>query len=292
MRRGAIRTLELRQGIPMLRGAVAESGSWTQLRREFGVTLPVLLFHHVGALLPDASPGLTVSPARFAGIVGWLVERGYSGISPSQWLTWVRTGRGLPDKPVLLTFDDALADLAEHAFPLLCERGFSAGVYVVTQQIDGTNAWADRGAGVHRCLNAAQIREWSDRGIEFGAHTRTHADLTRVPDDDLELEVAGSRRELEDIIGRPAPTFAYPFGYVDDRVVACVRRHFDLAFSCIEGINTLATDPHLLRRTMALPSDFATDLALRMRFGRSPLHSLKARVRVRSRLRSLLGQPG
>ena len=291
MRRAAIRLLELRQGIPMIRGAAAESGSWNRLQSEFGVTLPVLLFHHVGPLLPGASPGLTVSPAKFLDIVQWLISHGYTGISPSQWLAWLRSGEPLPERPILLTFDDALADLAEHAFPVLQKHGFSAGVYVVTQQVGGTNEWADIGAGLHRCLSAAQIRDWSRQGIEFGAHTRTHADLTSLSTRRLEEEVGGSRKELEDILGQPAPTFAYPFGYLNEAVVDCVRRHFDLAFSCIEGVNTLATDPHLVQRTMALPSDFGLDLALRTRLGRSPFHTFKAHLRIRSRLRALVGRP-
>jgi glycosyltransferase involved in cell wall biosynthesis/peptidoglycan/xylan/chitin deacetylase (PgdA/CDA1 family) len=292
MRRAAIRVLELRQGIPMLRGAVAESGSWQALQREFGAVLPVLIFHHVGELLPGASPGLTVSPGKFRSIVRWLVQQGFSAVSPMQWLRWLGTGEPLPDKPILLTFDDALEDLVEHAFPILREHGCSAGVFVVTRQVSGTNAWADRGAGLYRCMSAGQIRDWSRQGIEFGAHSRTHADLTSLSPAALEEEVGGSRRELEDILGRSAPTFAYPFGYLNESVVACARRHFDLAFSCIEGINSLATDPHMLRRTMALPSDFGADLALRARFGRSSLHTLKAHLRIRSRLRALSGRAG
>jgi glycosyltransferase involved in cell wall biosynthesis/peptidoglycan/xylan/chitin deacetylase (PgdA/CDA1 family) len=287
-RRAAIRVLELRQGIPMLRGAVAEIGSWEALEEAFGVRLPVLLFHHVGPRSANASPGLTISPDKFRRTVEWLVEHGFTGIAPSQWIEWLDTGRRLPAKPVLLTFDDALADLDAHAFPVLREFGFSAGVYVVTRQIGRTNAWAHRGAGVHGCLSAEQLRGWQSQGIEFGAHSRTHPDLTRLPAHMLEDEVRGSREDLEDLLGVSVPTFAYPFGYVNAEVERSVATHFDLALSTDEGMNTLSTDRHMLRRTMSLPSDTLVDLAFRTRMGRSPLHTLRARLRLRTRLQRLL----
>lgn len=287
--RRAVRILNLRKGVPALRGAAAEAGSWTQLRHDFGATLPVLIFHHVGPRDPDASPALTVSGEKFTRMMRWLARHGYLGISPSQWLDWVDAGVPLPAKPILLTFDDAFADLAEHAFPVLRQYGFSAGVFVVTGQVGGINAW-DQGMAVWRCLDASQIREWSAQGIEFGAHTRTHADLTRLSARQMEDEIAGSRKELEDILGQAVASFAYPFGNLNEAAIDCVRRHYDLAFSCIEGLNSLATELHILRRTMVLPSDLPVDLALRALLGSSPLHALKARLRVRTRLRSLLGR--
>lgn len=129
------------RGIVESRSAAKEAGSWRDLKREFGMRLPVLLYHHVGPSRPGSIPGLTVSPQRFERHVRWLARRGYTGICPSDWARWRREGKGLPHKPVLLTFDDGYEDLVEHAFPVLRRYGFGAAVYIVTGQLGGTNAW-------------------------------------------------------------------------------------------------------------------------------------------------------
>lgn len=287
MLRLGLRLLQYRHGVSMFRGAVAEAGSWGALQHEFGARLPVLLYHHVGAKVSGPASGLTVPSEQFAAQMRWLKRHGYAGISARQWWTWLRGGAPLPPKPVLLTFDDALADLAEHAFPVLREHGFSATVFVVTQQVGKSNTWSELDPGTLRCLDAAQIREWARQGIEFGAHSRTHPDLTTLSGKALEEEVRGSRDELARLLGAPVNTFAYPFGYLNDSVVEEVRKWYDLAFTTEEGVNDLGSDPHLLKRTMSLPSDFAIDLAARLRWGRSPLHDVRAPLRVRTRLRAL-----
>jgi peptidoglycan/xylan/chitin deacetylase (PgdA/CDA1 family) len=64
----------------------------------------------------------------------------------------------------------------------------------------------------------------SERGIEFGAHTRTHCSLPDVADETVAAEVESSRVELEQALGTPVRTFAYPYGRVDDRALAAVER--------------------------------------------------------------------
>lgn len=286
VRRLGVRLLTKRISVSFLRGALLEAGSWQALQREFGRKLPVLLYHHVGPRRPGTSVPLTVSPGKFERQVRWLARRGYVGIRPSDWLRWRREGTGLPDKPVLLTFDDAYADVAEYALPVLQRHGFGAAVFVVTGQVGGTNRWDEvRGSGTHRVMTAEQIRCWAGRGIEFGAHSRTHPDLTTLGATELAEEVAGSGKELASITGVRTGSFAYPYGPYNQAVCDCVRGVFDLAFTTDEGLNTLRTDPHLLRRAMVLPSDSLADLECRLRWGWSPLQRFRARVRLRTRLK-------
>ena len=83
---------------------------------------------------------------------------------PAAGFRWRREGKGLPDKPVLLTFDDGYADLAEYALPVLRRYGFGAGVFIVTGQVGGTNAWDEaRSSGTHHLLTREQIRYWAPR---------------------------------------------------------------------------------------------------------------------------------
>jgi peptidoglycan/xylan/chitin deacetylase (PgdA/CDA1 family)/glycosyltransferase involved in cell wall biosynthesis len=285
VRKAGLRLLNLASRVALLRYALQEAGSWRALRHEFGMKLPILLFHHVGPP-PAGDSGLTVSPERFEAQVHWLARRGYVGICPSDWLAWCRTGKPLPEKPVLLTFDDAYADLAQYAFPVLERHGFGAAVFVITGRVGGTVEWP-RVKGVFQLMNAEQIRHWAKRGIEFGAHSRTHPDLTTLSPSDLVEEVAGSKRDLEAILQAPVISFAYPYGPYNPAVCECVRGLYDLAFTTDEGLNDLRSELHLLRRSGVCLSDTRVDLASRLRWGFSPLERLRYRIRLRTRLRNV-----
>ena len=152
-------------------------------------------------------------------------------------------------KPVLLTFDDAYEDLAEFALPVLRRYGFGGAVFIVTKRVGETNLWDQaQGSGLLRLMNEEQIRFWAGQGIEFGAHSRTHCDLTKLSAEELDDEVAGSKSDLAALLGSPVESFAYPFGYYNDAVRDAVRRHFAIALTTDEGINDLRSDPHLMRR--------------------------------------------
>jgi peptidoglycan/xylan/chitin deacetylase (PgdA/CDA1 family) len=252
--------------------------------------LPALLYHHVGPSRPGTFPELTVSPQRFARHVRWLVQRGYVGIRPADWLAWCRNARVLPRKPVLLTFDDAYADLTTYALPVLRRHNFGAAVFVVTQHIGDENKWDRlRGSQPHRLMTADQIREWAACGIEFGAHSRTHADLTTLSDRQMHEEIDGSRNDLANITGLKASAFAYPFGRTNEAVRNRVRAVFDCAFSCEEGLNTASADRYGLFRSMVQPDDSEMALACRVRFGRYPVDKWRARLQIRSRVKTLAG---
>ena len=292
MQKAGFRLLSTGRGIVELRSKVREAGSWKALQREFGMRLPVLLYHHVGPLRPGTLPSLTVSPQRFERHVRWLARRGYAGIRTSDWVKWRREGTGLPDKPVLLTFDDGYADLADYALPLLRRYGFGAAVYIVTGQLGGTNAWDEaRGSGTHRLMTPEQICYWDTQGVEFGAHTRTHANLTTLPANELTKEIVGSRDDLAKLLGSRVASFSYPYGFQNQAVQECVRGAFDLALLADDGtksLNDLLTNPYLLRRTMVQPDDGLADLECRLRWGHSPIQEMRVRVRPRARLRSLV----
>jgi glycosyltransferase involved in cell wall biosynthesis/peptidoglycan/xylan/chitin deacetylase (PgdA/CDA1 family) len=279
--------LEVGRRFTELRAALREAGCWKDFHTEFALRLPVLLYHHVGPARPGTNSSLTVSPIQFERQVRWLTNRGFHGIRPADWLRWRREGKGLKEKPVLLTFDDGYADLAEYALQVLHRYGFGAAVYIVTSEVGGTNTWDDaRGSATHRLLSAEQIRHWAERGIEFGAHSRTHIDLADVSPGQLRDEVVGSADDLGKILGRRAVSFAYPYGFHSPAVVECVRETFELAFAVSpqdRGINDLPTDPHLLRRTMVQPGDSVVDIACRVHWGYSPLQELRANLRLRSR---------
>jgi peptidoglycan/xylan/chitin deacetylase (PgdA/CDA1 family) len=254
--------------------------------RRGNTRLPVLLYHHVGPVRARTYPSLTITPERFERQIRWLADQHFSGVSSSDLLGWLRASRPLPARPVLFTFDDGYADLADFAFPVLRHYGFGAIVFLVSGQIGKTNNWDEAdGSGSHRLLTTGQIRDWSARGIEFGAHGRTHADLT-LPQTDVLGEVGGSAADLEELLGQKASSFAYPHGAFDAGARACVVRFFDLAFTARPGLNDARTDGYLLHRTMVQPDDRLLDLRCRVTIGLSPVESLRGAVRFRTRMKA------
>lgn len=247
----------------------------------------MLLYHHIGNPKPGTSHlSLTVTPAKFRRQVRWLRWRGFVAITPSQWLAYCTTGAPLPRKPIIFTFDDAYADCATYAFPVLESVGFQSVVYVITSLVGASTSWDGL-----PLMKLKQIQYWAAHGVEIGAHTRTHPDLTAASVQEAADEIAGSKDDLIEA-GLTPLSFAYPYGYFDESVRKSVQQVFPLAFTCEEGLNNRQTDPLLLNRTMVHPGDTLLDIEFRAAMGKSPLDWLRSHVRLRTRLKQALRRIG
>jgi len=285
LNRTGMRLFGYRSGLKIYREAASVTGSRKALKAEFGMRLPVLAYHHVGPPKPGTYPDLSVAADRFERHIHWLYRMGYRSISPADWLRWCREGTGLPQKPVLLTFDDAYADIGKYAFPVLRRYGFGATVFVVTGHIGKTNAWDEvRGSAIHPLMTAEQIRYWASQGIDFGSHSRTHPNLTTVSAAAAAEELLRSRDELAALLGRSVTIFAYPYGRHNKVVCDSARTIYEMAFTTLEGLNNLQTDPFLMKRPCVGMRDSVVDLECLLRWGMRPLQHLPAKIRLRTRL--------
>jgi peptidoglycan/xylan/chitin deacetylase (PgdA/CDA1 family)/glycosyltransferase involved in cell wall biosynthesis len=279
---------DLYKRLAFLRGAVAEVGSLTNLKRQYEMRLPVLLYHNVGPARSARYAELTISPKRFRSQMRWLSARGYTTIRSRDWVEWVTRGMPLPRKPVLLTFDDGYADLATYAFPVLRRLGLGAEVFVVTGRLGGTNAWDHEGQpGTHPLLTAADIKTWSVDGIHFQSHSRTHANLT-ASDENLAEEIAQSAEDITRITGETAESFAYPFGYYNDAAKSRARSAYRCAYTAEPGLNELSVDLFELKRVLIPHDRSLLDFACRVAFGWSPIEKIRSVLRIRSRARSAM----
>jgi peptidoglycan/xylan/chitin deacetylase (PgdA/CDA1 family) len=247
-------------------GAIEEAGGWNGFRREFAARLPVLCYHHVGEKLPRSWPLLTVSPRVFRRQIEWLARHGYTGIHAADWLAWMQQGTALPEKPVLITFDDGYSDLVDQAIPVLEEFGFKATIFIVSQHMGGASTWdVPLGHPSRPLMTAQQVRECPSHGIEIGAHSRTHPDLRTLPDASLRTELQGSRAELTELMGGPVNTLAYCFGFQNELVRRRAGEAFDLSFAAKPGLNAWRTDRTCLRRMFVHPS--RVNFALQVKYG-------------------------
>jgi peptidoglycan/xylan/chitin deacetylase (PgdA/CDA1 family) len=273
-----------------MRGSEGEGA--TPAAPDPGVRLPVLCYHRVGPADPDRrSAFLTIPTEKFARQVQWLDRRGYHAIRSADWAAWCTEGKPLPPRPVLITFDDGYADVAEHALPILERHRMTAVIYLVTARLGGTNAWDEpNGYPSRRLMDADQVKHWAARGIEFGGHSRRHVNLTTLSPGELEAELRGCQDDLAALLGAPADSFAYPYGETNPAVRAATRSLFKLAVGTAEGINDARGDLHELLRTYMLPHELMVDFSSRVRRGYSVLRKVQERIRLRTRLRRLVGR--
>lgn len=174
--------------------------------------VPVLMYHVIG---DNDGPlkGLYVSKQDFTTQVRMLKEKGYETIRMNDLFDFLNGKEELPVRPVVMTFDDGYESVYRDAYPILKNAGFVATLFLQTKLLG-------RPGG----LSANAVREMLDYGFDLGAHTINHPDLTQCNPSQLEREVAGSKRALEEAFGVPVLWFAYPAGRYDETVVRAVAR--------------------------------------------------------------------
>ena len=144
--------------------------------------VPVLLYHSVDDHAPGKFAPFTLSRARFVEHLDRLVELGYSSLTVSQMLGRLAAGVDLPERCVVLTFDDGFADFAANAWPELQARSLEATLYVTTGPVGGTSRWlAGLGAGHLPMLDWDQVSTLAGQGCEIGAHSVNHPPWTACP---------------------------------------------------------------------------------------------------------------
>jgi glycosyltransferase involved in cell wall biosynthesis/peptidoglycan/xylan/chitin deacetylase (PgdA/CDA1 family) len=274
----AHRVLRARFGVQHIRGGIEQAGSWKVLEKQFGQRVPVIIYHKVGRPHAHEYPGLTTPPAEFETQIRLLQKMGYKAIVPEDWLRWREAGGELPEKPVMLVFDDAYEEAAEVAFPMLHRCGLKAACMVVTSCIGTTNRWDEEaGRPSFQMMNESQIQEWARKGIEFGGHTSSHPELPLVSDERVEEEVAQCKQSLAKLLGKAPVSFAYPFGSLSAAATAAVSRHFQLGFTSWRGRLHLAGDPFRVPRIAFLPGESKVGMWCRLRMGRNPFEEIRSR---------------
>jgi len=180
------------------------------------VTAPILVYHHI--VLGDPQNLYSVSVDIFRKQMEALHDFGYTAIPISLLVQAITQGAELPPRPVVITFDDGNRDIYENAFPILQEMGFVATMYLI-------DSYLDSGGG---SLSIEQAQDLLAAGWEFGSHSMTHSDLTGNHDI-LWYEIKNSRKVLEERIGAPVQTFAYPFGAMDAASLDWARNSYTAA---------------------------------------------------------------
>lgn len=149
------------------------------------------------------------TPQAFDRQMKYLRDNRSSVVSLDEAVNGIEGSKRPPSKPVVITFDDGFQDFYTNAFPILQKYGFSAVVFLPTAHV-GEVARSFNGTD---CLTWSQVRELQSAGIEFGSHTVTHPELKTLNTDDLRYELRRSKETIEERLGRPVTSFAYPYAF-------------------------------------------------------------------------------
>lgn len=166
------------------------------------IVAPILLYHHVEG--QEFNNRYTVSIPDFRVQMEALSEMGYTTISLSLFLDALLDGADLPEKPILISFDDGHRSVYENAFPIMKEFNFTGVFYIV----------ANRLGGVENFVDVKELNEMMDAGWDVGSHGFSHIDLTQAHDS-VAKEIGESKSRLSNALSTQILTFAYPFGTID-----------------------------------------------------------------------------
>lgn len=226
-------------------------------------SIPILMYHQIVTDEPEDIHAVRIE--AFESQLAWLREHGYESVTVEDEFTG-----GAPTQPgsslhrIAITFDDGYRDTHTNAFPILNKYGHRATIFLVAKRIGIVNDW-DQTPGLRGAplLDWPHINEMIAQGINFGAHTCTHPDLTAIPARQREEEIRDSRRIIEDRLQTPIRTFSYPYSRYDASIVKMVSDNgFYSACTYAPGyIGGAGNRLLLLQRTGILATDTLNDFA-------------------------------
>ncbi len=231
----------------------------------------VLMYHRIGEAHNDWERRYCVSPELFAAQMERLAAKGMQACGLDDFFAWLAGDKPLPEGSFLLTFDDGFLGVYEHGAPLLRDMNWPATVFLVSQLIGKRDEWCrsqNPGGDTYPLMTQEHIEALRGMGFSFQSHTRLHADLPTLSDEQLADELGGSRRDLEALLGQPVPYLAYPYGRYDERVLNAAREAgYQAAFSVQPGFNRRDVHPYRIRRLDVFGTDTPAMLLRKMYYG-------------------------
>lgn len=216
-----------------------------RITKEGVMEVPVLVYHHVAR---ESRSKMMVNVDDFRAQMDYLDKNGYNPVTLDAFMGFISGNKTLPEKSVLLTFDDGWNSFYETVFPVLKSHGFPAVLFIYTDFIGSKNA-----------MNWAQVKEMQRKGISVECHSVTHRDLSKRKKGEsiseyvkaVENEVARSKAILEKNLGKRIEYFAYPYGKTNELVVRILEKNgYKGAFTVSRGGNPFYADKMHINRSV------------------------------------------
>ena len=212
--------------------------------------VPILCYHQVRDWKSTDSKrarDYIVPVAAFRAQMKILADSGYQTILPDQLYNYLAYGDPLPEKPVMLTFDDADLDQYTVAYPEMKKYGFKGVFFIMTVAL-----------GKPRYMSKDQLKELSDQGHILGSHTWDHKNVKKYEAADWPIQIDKPSKLLESISGKPVEYFAYPFGLWNPEAIPFLKeRGFKAAFQ-LSGKRDPKDPLHTIRRII-VPGEWSAE---------------------------------
>lgn len=180
--------------------------------------VPVLCYHRIS---DGPKSEYRVSPATFTSHMKILADSGYHSISPDQLYDYLVDNKSLPEKPVLITFDDSRVEHYEIAAPIMEKNGFRGVFFIMTITYNKKNY-----------MTTDQILQLAKAGHTIGLHSWDHTMVPKYKEAaDWQKQVANPKKKLESIVGKPVEYWAYPNGVYDHNGAEELSKYFKLSFT-------------------------------------------------------------
>lgn len=200
--------------------------------------VPALLYHKIDFPTADVKiRGAFTVPHKFERQVSYLKRKGFEFYTASELIKFYRANGEFPSKAIAITFDDGWKDNYRHAFPVLKKYGAKATIFLVTSCIgQTTDRVTAEGEGPREHLSENDILEMSEAGIEFASHSLSHNLFNQISEEEIESEVAGSKKIIENLTQKECSVFAYPAGFFTDFAKEAIEKAgYEAAFSTCYG---------------------------------------------------------
>jgi peptidoglycan/xylan/chitin deacetylase (PgdA/CDA1 family) len=216
--------------------------------------VPILMYHHI----QDPPPGsnalrrdLSVSPQNFEAQLRYLQQEGYQTVSLYDLVLHLTIGKELPERPIVLTFDDGYADAYSQALPLLQRFGFTGTFFLTSASIDANDP---------AFLSWASVQEMHAAGMDMEAHSYDHSDLRNRGYQFLVYQTLGPKEAVEARTGEKCRFFSYPSGRYDDHVIDVLKSaHYWGAVVVEQGATHTTDGLFTLRRVRIQGGDALSD---------------------------------
>jgi len=217
--------------------------------------VPILCYHQLRDWKPTDSKrakDYIVPVNAFKEQMKILADSGYQTILPDQLYNYLAYGEALPEKPVMLTFDDTDLDQYTLAYPEMKKYGFKGVFFIMTVSLNKP-----------RYMNKDQLKELFEQGHILGSHTWDHKNVKKFESADWPIQVDKPSKLLESITGKPIEYFAYPFGLWNPEAIPFLKeRGFKAAFQ-LSGKRDINDPLHSIRRII-VPGEWTAETMLRV----------------------------
>ncbi len=212
--------------------------------------VPILCYHNIkdfSASAGEMTKTYSVKPTNFAEQMKALADAGYHSILPDQLYDYLVYNKALPSKPVMISFDDTRGEQYSIGAAEMKKYNFKGVFFVMTVSINRPNY-----------LSKEEIKELSDSGNTVAAHTWDHHMVTKYAGEDWNTQLVKPKAKLEEIIGKPIPYFAYPFGLWNKEAIPEIKKTgYKMAF--ILSTKRDSIDPLYTVRRMIVSGNWSTE---------------------------------